>query len=227
MSSKAQRSSFSTVGRVTLTSTAQALTGYEWRQNVDIPQTTWGTLSGGRQPYRISGISPALPSGLTVSISGASVLVNGSPTTAIGATCKVFASDYGGSSVGSETVNVFLAAPLITSLDTASAAWMQGVAISNVIPVSAAGGYFPRTWSISPPLPSGLQMTSTPNCLIYGTPTSSSASTQYTITCTDRASVPDGVVQTSSKIFTASVSGDGTYGFTGAIPDSHYVIVSS
>ena len=63
--------------------TTEGAAGYPWTQSSAISQANIATLSGGTQPWKLdptTPFSPALPAGISVSISGANVIATGTPS---------------------------------------------------------------------------------------------------------------------------------------------------
>lgn len=124
-------------------------------------------------------ISPALPTGL--SISSANGRINGTPTgTAASASYTITASNSTGSSTTTITVVVnaaAVAAPNITYSATTLTANV-GTAITALTATNSGGSV--TTWSISPTLPAGLSFNAA-NGTISGTPTASTASATYVV----------------------------------------------
>ncbi len=84
-----------------------------------------------------------------------------------------------------------------TTLQRTSNPMIQGVSYA-IMPALASGGTAPRIWSVSPPLPAGLLL-NTSTGEIRGTPTTTSAATNYTITVTDARGSSD------SEVFSINV----------------------
>jgi hypothetical protein len=154
------------------------------------------TATGGYSTKTWS-ISPALPSGLTLTASNG--LISGTPTVNTGATTyTVTVTDVLNTS-SSKTFSMTINAPALTTTQAITTrTFRTGAVITSYTPVTASGGYGTKTWDISPALPSGLSL-NTSNGLISGTPSATSGSTSYTITVTD------GLSQTSSKTTTLEI----------------------
>ena len=126
-------------------------------------------------------ISPSLPAGLTLDTSSGAI--SGTPTAVSSSTVyTVTASNAGGSSTATVTIQVNDVAPYSVSYSGTPFTLTKGTAMTAVTP-SASGGAV-DTWSISPTLPAGLSL-DTSTGKISGTPTAISSSTTYTITATN------------------------------------------
>ena len=158
------------------------------------------TASGGYGVLTFS-VLPNLPNGMT--IDSTTGLISGTPTgSSSQATYTVTATDSNTPPVYASntfvlTVNSLPA--LSTTLNVNTIDLKQNTVITSFIPVSSAGGYITSTYSISPTLPAGL-IFNIYTGQITGTPTTISASKQYTVTVIDSAD------QSSSQKFLLSVS---------------------
>jgi hypothetical protein len=158
------------------------------------------TASGGYGVLSYS-ISPALPSGMSISASTGTI--SGTPTNPYPTTVyTVTATDsntppVSGSANFTMTVNALPA--LTTAIAVASIDLKQNTAVTPFIPITASGGYITTTYSITPTLPVGL-IFDIYTGQITGTPTTITAAANYTVTATDSAS------QSSSQKFSLSVS---------------------
>ncbi|MGB0787459.1 MAG: putative Ig domain-containing protein, partial [Candidatus Poseidoniaceae archaeon] len=122
------------------------------------------------------GISPALPTGL--SLTTGTCAITGTPTvTAVNATYTVWANISGQSFSGQVWLEVGLNAPNLSYAPT-TFTFVNGTAISEITPINSGGEI--SGYEISPSLPSGLSFGAT-NGTIWGTPTLESALTTYTI----------------------------------------------
>jgi len=125
-------------------------------------------------------VSPALPSGL--SLSSSSGIVTGTPSSVTAqAVYSVTGTNTGGSTTIGLTLTVNDIAPVI-SYATNPAYYLQNSAITPNTPSSSGGAVV--SYSITPVLPSGLTL-STSTGVISGTPTVSSTNTNYSITGTN------------------------------------------
>jgi alpha-tubulin suppressor-like RCC1 family protein len=166
------------------------------------------TATGG-YGTKVWGISPALPSGLSLNTTNG--LISGTPTINSSATTYTVTVTDGLSQTSSKTFSMTVNAPALTTTLAISSRTLQIGTYDSFTPVTASGGYSTLTWSISPSLPGGLSL-DTSNGLISGTPTVDSASTSYTVTVTDSLS------QTSNKSFTMTIVYAAGYEITDAYP---------
>ncbi|MCX6448058.1 MAG: putative Ig domain-containing protein, partial [Actinobacteria bacterium] len=139
------------------------------------------TGSGGTSPLSYA-VSPGLPSGLSMSSSTGAI--TGTPATSSSATTYTVTVTDSASVTATNTFSLAVSTAVSTTLARASETLTAAVAATSFIPVTASGGTSPITFSISPSLPAGLSM-NTATGVITGTPTSSSARTNYTVTATD------------------------------------------
>ena len=99
------------------------------------------------------------------------------------------------------TVNVTCVAGGPTATQSISSkALTLNTAATSFTPITGSGGAAPLTYSVSPSLPAGLSINSTTGA-ITGTPTATSAATNYTVTVTDASSA------TSTAQFSLTVNG--------------------
>ena len=127
-------------------------------------------------------ISPALPTGLT--LTSGTCAISGTPTvTAYNTTYTVWANVSGNSFSGQVWIEVVLNTPN-PSYSPSTFTFTNNTSISSINPANTGGEI--SSWSISPSLPSGLSFGTT-NGSIWGTPTSISSTTSYTITATNSA----------------------------------------
>ena len=99
--------------------TTEGSGGYSWTQSSPITQATVATLSGGTQPWVLdptTPFSPALPAGLTASISGSSLVIAGTPSVVSSATAYTanFKDSAGTPASASVTFNALVAAAGVT-----------------------------------------------------------------------------------------------------------------
>jgi sugar lactone lactonase YvrE len=147
------------------------------------------TLSGNGSSITgcaLSGSSPSLPSGLTINSN--TCVISGTPTTSISATVfTIIASNTGGNSPGANvTLTVNAAAPSLSYAGATGTTGNVGAAMS-VSPTTLSANGSPITncaISSGPALPSYLSL-NTSTCVISGTPTSTLATTTYTIVATN------------------------------------------
>jgi hypothetical protein len=130
-----------------------------------------GTITG-------CSVSPALPSGLTLS---QGCQVSGTPTavTASGS-YTVTASNTAGNATATLSLRVVDNAPTLT-YSGGPYAFTSGTTISTITPTDTGGAIV--SCASLPTLPSGLNLST--GCLISGNPTATSAATSYTITATN------------------------------------------
>ena len=122
-------------------------------------------------------ITPALPSGLTLSTS--SGIISGTPAVIQSATNYIVtAANSGGSKSVNLTITVNYSAPTALSYSLASAVYTKDAVITNNVP-TVTGTV--TSWSVTPSLPSGLTL-STSNGIITGTPVNLQSVADYTIT---------------------------------------------
>lgn len=113
--------------------TAEGAAGYSWTQSSPISQATIATLSGGTQPWLLdptTPFSPAMASGITVSISGANVIGTGNPSVVSSSTPYTvnFKDSAGTPASASITFNASVAAAAGV---TALSAWTAASTITN------------------------------------------------------------------------------------------------
>jgi hypothetical protein len=137
------------------------------------------TATGGTGTLTYS-VSPALPSGLSMSPSGA---ISGTPTVAsLAATYTVTVTDANGVT-GSASFSLAVNGAVVVTAAPSATTLTQGHAAAFT-PVTATGGTGTLTYSVSPALPSGLSLNSSTDT-ITGTPTGTSSAATYTVTATD------------------------------------------
>ena len=126
-------------------------------------------------------ISPTLPAGLSFDASTGTI--SGTPTTITSsAAYTVTATNTGGSATATITIVVNDAAPSSITYNPSSFTLTKGTAMTSVTPTSSGGTV--TTWSVSPPLPSGISIDSSTG-QISGTPTAVVSSAAYTVTATN------------------------------------------
>ncbi len=155
-------------------------------------------------------ISPSLSTGLsfntsTGAITGTPTALRTTTTYTVTITDQVTPTPQTANSTF--TLDVF-PAPLSVSVATSTLSAFVTTSFSAT-PVLGSGGFGSLTYSINPALPAGLSLTSSTG-LISGTPSSASASTNYTITVTDQTTP---TAQTGTGIFNLSVTA-GLYSFS-------------
>lgn len=181
-------SNFSTSTSNTVTETVnsavtatQAIASAVLTQNHAAIVFTPVTGSGGTAPLVYS-ISPALPSGLSMSSSTGSV--SGTPTAASVATTYTVTVTDTNSKTASNTFTLTVNTAVTATQSVSSATLTQNHAITAFTPVTGSGGTGSLIYSISPTLPAGLSINSGTGA-ISGTPTVPSAASSYTVTVTD------------------------------------------
>jgi len=139
------------------------------------------TGSGGTSPLAY-GVSPALPTGLSLSLTSGAV--SGTPTVAQTATTyTVTVTDTNGAAA-SATFSLTVNSAIVATQDTASIVATQDHTLTTVTPVTGSGGTGSLTYSVSPALPAGLSLSLTSGA-VSGTPTTAQTATAYTVTVTD------------------------------------------
>jgi hypothetical protein len=143
------------------------------------------SASGGTPPYRWS-VAPGSPFGLTVSPSGSSLAIAGTPNSSGSATVTVTVTDARG--VSQSRAYSLTIGPALAMGGPSSGHGEAGVAFPTVS-FSASGGLGPYTWSVAPGPPPGFSVASGGGSLsLTGTP-SSAGSFSLTVTVTDSAGV--------------------------------------
>lgn len=170
--------------------------------------------AGGLTPYTFA-ISPALPAGLafdttTGAVSGTASAVQAETTFTVtvtdasGGVVDRKAARLTASSTFKLTVNDTLTVTTVIPSTTLT----KGTAASSFIPVVAAGGRTPYTYSVSPTLPTGLSYNAATGA-ITGTPSVVLAETTFTVTVTDTtggASARSGPRLSASDTFKLTVA---------------------
>lgn len=123
--------------------TTEGAAGYPWTQSSAISQANIATLSGGTQPWKLdptTPFSPALPAGISVSISGANVIATGTPSAVSSSTAYTinFKDSAGSPASASITFTASVAAasgvvplPIVTP--------SSHLALNGTVAVSGAG----------------------------------------------------------------------------------------
>ena len=142
-------------------------------------------------------ITPNLPNGLLYG--NGTGIISGTPTAYSSLTnFSVTVSDSLSQSSTSTFKLQVATPPLVTTLAVPSISEYRSIAITQFAPVTVIGGTGVYTFSVTPSLPSGLNFL-TATGQIYGTATTSTSATNYTITVTDTLS------NTSSQVFNLTV----------------------
>ena len=167
--------------------TTQAIPSKILTQYDAITAFTPVTAAGGYGTLTYS-ISPALPTG--VAFSASTGQITGTPTAYL-VNATVFTVTVADTAQQSSSKSFNLTVntrPLVAVIAIASKTLIRGVAATTFTPVTATGGSETYTYAISSGLPSGLTF-STVDGKVTGTPSTTSASTNYTVTITDSLSV--------------------------------------
>jgi hypothetical protein len=153
--------------------------------------------------------SPTLPTGLSLSSACA---ISGTPTAVSSSTAyTITASSTGGT--GTATINITVNSPApVISYSASPYTYTNGTAIATLTPANTGGAI--ASCTISPAQPTGLSF-STANCILSGTPSAASNSTNYTITATNTGGSSTAVIaiQVNNAAPTISYSPT-TYTFT-------------
>jgi uncharacterized protein YhjY with autotransporter beta-barrel domain len=161
------------------------------------------TASGGFGTLSYT-VSPALPSGLTLSSSTGQI--TGTPTALLVAatfTMTVTDSATPTAQTATKTFALTVNAPaLTTSQAVATTTLTSGTAATAFTPVTASGGFGTISYSVSPALPTGLNFSSSTG-QVSGTPTVLLPATTFTLTATDNTTP---TAQTSTKTFSLTVN---------------------
>lgn len=206
MGSKARHGSWNSVGRVTATLSAGAIAGFQLRNaQVVSPEQLIATPSGGMGTYKVIAVSPSSGSLVMHSI-GSTITLGGTATTLSNTAFAVTVSDLAGAVPVVLRFNLQAAATFVATVAVPSISATQNTALLSVTPVTATGGYLPYTWSITPPLPTGLTL-NTATGAISGTSTVSSPLTTYFMTITDVLGGTGGVVTGNFNATVAAASG--------------------
>lgn len=155
------------------------------------------TSSGGYNKV-VWTVGPTLPTGLALFPGTGSI--SGIPTSLLFSTAYTLIATDAIGQVSSKTFS-FAVNPVVltTTLDSATVSTFPNVT-QNVKPVSAAGGFGTLSYSISPSLPSGLNL-NTASGFITGS-YNTTINQSYTVTVTDQATPTP---QTSNKAFTLAI----------------------
>jgi hypothetical protein len=133
-------------------------------------------VTGGKTPITYS-ISPALPAWLSLS----NGVISGTPTvTSPNNTYTITATD--GISSATTTFTTAIYNPLTISTTTGTVTATTATSFNNS--VSTSGGALPYSYTVSPTLPAGLNISASTGA-IAGSPTAAQAAKAYTITVTD------------------------------------------
>ena len=166
--------------RITVNDVAPSALSYTTNEavytvGVAIAENSPSSTGGGVDSYSID---PGLPGGL--SLETATGVISGTPSELSAATdYTVRATNTGGSTTVTLRITVNDVAPSALSYTTNEAVYTVGVAIADNAPSSTGGAV--AAYSIASSLPAGLDF-DMGSGVISGTPTESSAATEYTVT---------------------------------------------
>ncbi|WP_434895125.1 putative Ig domain-containing protein [Bradyrhizobium oligotrophicum] len=161
--------------------------------------TSFTPVTGGNgTPPLTYGVSPALPSGLTLDTNTGAI--TGTPTVSSGATTYTVTVTDANSATASNTFSLTVNTAVTATQSVSSATVTVNTAITTFTPVTGGGGTTPRTYAIAPTLPTGLSF-NTSTGQVSGTPTVTSSTTTYTVTVTDANN------GTASNTFQLTVNG--------------------
>lgn len=137
------------------------------------------------------GVSPALPTGLSLNTSTG--VISGTPTqVTAAANYTVTATNGAGSTNATVNIEITLGAPANLSYSPQSTIGYINVPIMDMSPSSSGGAV--SSYAISPALSAGLTFSTTTG-VISGTPTATSAQTTYTITASNATGMTTAQVQ--------------------------------
>ena len=159
----------------------QAIASTALTQNKAATSFTPVTGGGGTSPLSY-GVSPALPSGL--SINSSTGTISGTPTAASGATTYTVTATDANNATASNTFSLTVNSAVVATQAVASTAVTVNHIITSFTPVTGSGGTGSLSYGVSPSLPAGLSF-NTANGAVTGTPTVVSAAASYTVTVTD------------------------------------------
>jgi hypothetical protein len=175
----------------------QAVASTTLTQNAAATSFTPVTGANGTSPLSYS-VAPSLPAGL--SLSSSTGAITGTPTASSGATTYTVTVTDANSATASNTFSLTVNSAVTATQSVSSATVTVNTAITTFTPVTGGGGTTPRTYAISPTLPTGLSF-NTSTGQVSGTPTVSSSTTTYTVTVTDANN------GTASNTFQLTVNG--------------------
>ena len=158
--------------------------------------------SGGNATLTYS-VLPPLPSGLSISSSTGSI--TGTPS-GVSAPANYTVTVSDGRQSSSASFSLEVTSKVVASLDSRNRAstFTANTAITPYTPVLGGSGVATLAYSVSPPLPSGLNISSSTGA-ISGTPTVMTSATNYTISVTD--GVTTATQQISIAVKAAALSG--------------------
>ena len=182
-------------GAVTAT---QAVASTSLTQNHAATSFTPVTGSGGTAPLTYA-VSPGPAHGVELS-TPATGAITGTPTVASSATIYAVTVTDANSATATAVFSLTVNGAVTATQAVASASLTQNHAATPFTPVTGSGGTAPLTYSVSPPLPTGLALNPGTGA-ITGTPSVASPATTYTVTVTDASSA------TATAAFSLTVNG--------------------
>ena len=169
-----------TVKSIQVLTAIQTQPVYDLYKSVAVTAFTPITYNGGYGTVSYA-LTPTLPSGLTFSAGS----ISGTPTsTSSTATYVVNLSDQAGQTASGSFDLSVVSIPISVTQKTPSTLLTKNATFNSFAPVTAAGGYTPYTYVVSPSLPSGLSYASGTG-IISGIATATSVATYYLVTVTD------------------------------------------
>ncbi|CCD97795.1 putative Ig domain-containing protein [Bradyrhizobium sp. STM 3809] len=178
-------------------SATQAIASKAVTQNAAVTSFTPVTAAGGTPSYTY-GVSPTLPTGLTLNTSSGAI--TGTPTVTSGATTYTVTVTDANSATASNTFSLTVNSAVTATQAIASRTLTAGQTVTAFTPVTGGGGTGTLGYSISPSLPAGLSLNPSTGA-ISGTPSTSAATATYTVTVTDTNNA------TASNTFSLTVNG--------------------
>ncbi len=178
--------------------TTQAVASTTGTNGAPIASFTPVTASGGTLPYTFALAGGTLPAGM--SFNTASGAVGGTPTAALATTTFTVTVTDAAGATSAKTFALTVNAALATTQLVPGKAGTAGTLIPSFTPVTASAGTVPYAFALSGgTLPTGMTFT-TGSGLVSGTPSTTLATTTFTVTVTDAAAA------TSSKTFSLTVN---------------------
>jgi hypothetical protein len=145
--------------------------------------TSFTPVTGGSGTGSLSfGVSPPLPTGLSLATSTGAI--TGTPSVTSPATTYTVTVTDQNSATATNTFVLTVNTAVSATQSVASKTLTQSHAAASFTPVTGSGGTSPLSYGISPPLPTGLGLDPTSGG-ITGTPSVTSAAVTYTVTVTD------------------------------------------
>ena len=138
------------------------------------------TGGGGTGPLSY-GVSPSLPTGLSMNTSTGAI--TGTPAVTLATTFTVTVTDAN-SATASNTFMLTVNSAVTATVSLGSVTLAQGKATTSPVPVTGGGGTAPLSYGVSPSLPAVLSMSSASGA-ITGTPSAAGAAAAYTVTVTN------------------------------------------